>query len=108
MWRPGLTAAASEEGTVWLDATGRPNANARDALRLLADTAADGLATRNYQATNLAERVARLDAAPSTATSPQPAFERSLDSAMQRYLHGTPLTQLFGRALASRRVIASL
>ena len=84
MWLPGPTAAASEEDTVWLDSTGRPNVNARDALRLLADAAADGLATRDYQATDLAERAARLDAAPSTATSQQPAFERSLDSAMHR------------------------
>ena len=42
MRRPGPTAAASEEGTLWLDATGRPNANARDALRLLADAGLTG------------------------------------------------------------------
>ena len=37
-----FTTAALEEGTVWLDATGRPNANARDALRLLADAGLTG------------------------------------------------------------------
>ena len=102
MWLPGPTAAASEEDTMWLDSTGRPNANARDALRLLADAAADGLAPRDYQATDLAERAARLDAAPSTAISQQPAFERSLDSAMHRYLHDLHFGRIDPRALGFR------
>lgn len=58
---------------------------ARDALRLLADATADGLAPRDYRATDLAERVALLDAAPSAATLQQWTLERSLHSAMHRY-----------------------
>ena len=41
---------------VWLDATGRPNASAHYALRLLADAGADGLAPQDYRAAELAEQ----------------------------------------------------
>ena len=102
MWLPGPTAAASEEDTVWLDATGRPNASARDALRLLADAATEGLAPQDYRATDLAEQAALLDAAPGTATSQQPAFERSLGSAMHRYLHDLHLGRIDPSALGFR------
>ncbi len=103
MWLPGPTAAAaSAQATVWLDATGRPNASAHDALRLLSDAAADGLVPLDYRATDLAERAALLDAAPSTATSQQPVFERLLNSAMQRYLHDLHLGRIDPGALGFR------
>ncbi|HEY8708458.1 MAG TPA: L,D-transpeptidase family protein [Burkholderiaceae bacterium] len=87
---------------IWLDATGRPNASAHDALRLLADAGADGLAAREYRAVELAEQAAALAAVPDAAASPQPAFERELDAAMRRYLHDLHLGRIDPRALGFR------
>ena len=92
---------------VWLDASGRPNASAHDALRLLADAGADGLAARDYRAVELAEKAAALDAAPNAASLPEPAFERELDAAMRRYLHDLRLGRLDPRTLGFRVARAS-
>ena len=101
MWLAEPTQAAPID-PVWLDATGRPNASARDALRLLADAGADGLAPRDYRAAELAQQAAALDAAPGEAASPRPVFERDLSSAMRRYLHDVHLGRVDPRALGFR------
>ena len=93
---------AAPADLVWLDATGRPNASAHYALRLLADAGADGLALRDYRAAELAEQAAALAAAPSAAASPQPAFERDLGAAMRRYLHDLHLGRIDPKALGFR------
>ena len=82
-----LTARAAPADSAWLDANGRPNVSARDALRLLADAGGDGLAPRDYRAAELAQQAATLDAIPGELASPWPAFERELDAAMHRYFH---------------------
>ncbi len=87
---------------VWLDTTGRPTASARDALRLLADAGADGLAARDYRAVELAEQAAALAAVPDAAASPQPAFERELGAAMRRYLRDLHLGRIDPRTLGFR------
>lgn len=101
MWLAEPTRAAPVD-PVWLDATGRPNASARDALRLLADAGADGLAAQDYRAAELAGQAAALDAAPAVGSSGQPAFERDLGSAMRRYLHDLHLGRVDPRALGFR------
>ncbi|HYN64986.1 MAG TPA: L,D-transpeptidase family protein [Candidatus Limnocylindrales bacterium] len=101
LWLAGPTRAAPAD-PVWLDAADRPNASARDALRLLADAGADGLAPRDYRAAELAEQAAALDAAPGAEAAPQPAFERDLDAAMRRYLHDLHLGRIDPRALGFR------
>ena len=95
-------ARAAAADAAWLDASGRPNASARDALRLLADAGADGLAPRDYRATELAQQAAALDAATGAVASPQPAFERDLDAAMRRYLHDVHFGRVDPRALGFR------
>ena len=101
LWLAG-PARAGPADPVWLDATGGPNASARDALRLLADAGADGLAPRDYQAAELAEQAAALAAPAGAAASRQPAFERDLDAAMRRYLHDLHLGRINPRALGFR------
>ena len=93
---PALAAPADP---VWLDASGRPNASARDALRLLAEAGADGLAPRDYRAAELGAQAAAAAAAPGAAVLPQPAFERDLSAAMRRYLHDIHLGRVDPRAL---------
>jgi murein L,D-transpeptidase YcbB/YkuD len=81
-----LTAAGAAE-SVWLDAAGRPNASARDALQILADAPADGLVAQDYQARDLALQAADLTRASEAAAASALAFERALDTAMLRFFH---------------------
>ena len=93
---PALAAPADP---VWLDASGRPNASARDALRLLADAGADGMAPRDYRAAELGAQADAAAAAPGAAASLPPTFERDLSGAMLRYLHDLHLGRVDPRAL---------
>ena len=94
-----VPAAAAPADSVWLDASGRPNASARDALRLLADAGADGLSPRDYLAAELGAQAAAAAAAPGAARSLQPAFELDLSAAMRRYLHDLNLGRVDARTL---------
>jgi len=100
-WRAAATPVVPVD-PIWLDATGRPTASARDALRLLADAGADGLSAREYRAAELAEQAAALAAMPEAAALPRPAFERELGAAMRRYLHDLHLGRIDPRALGFR------
>lgn len=91
--------AWATETAVWTDAGGRPNASAREALRLLADAASDGLVPQHYQAAELAARAAALDGAPNAAAAPQLSFERELEAAMLRYLRDLTVGRVDPRAL---------
>jgi len=95
-----LTAPARAEprDLVWLDAGGRPNASARDALRLLADAGADGLSSRHYRAAELGAQADAAAAAPG-ALLPPAAFERDLSAAIRSYLHDVHLGRIDPRAL---------
>ena len=105
-------AQAASGASVWLDATDRPTQSARDALRLLADAAADGLDPRDYRAADLAGRAATLVAPAGAPASPSPAFssqaaaarafEGDLDAAMRRYLHDLRFGRVDPRALGFR------
>ena len=101
IWLAGPARAVPVD-PVWLDATGRPNASAHNALRLLADAVADGLAPSDYRAAELAEQAAALASVPDATASPQPAFERELDAAMRHYLHDLHFGRIDPRALGFR------
>ena len=94
--------AAAPPTWAWVDASGRPNASARDALQLLADAPADGLVAQDYQARELALQAAALSRAPEAAAPSALAFERELDAAMQRYLHDLHRGRVDPRSLGFR------
>ena len=102
LWLTWPARAAAASDAAWLDADGRPNASARDALRLLADAGADGLAPRHYRAAELAQQAVALAAASGTVASPQPVFERDLEASMRRYLHDVHYGRVDPRALGFR------
>jgi L,D-transpeptidase YcbB len=64
--RQQLTAlyAPGADAPIWIDAAGRPNPDARDALALLTGAGADGLEPADYDAATLAGWAAQLDTAP--------------------------------------------
>lgn len=99
-----LAPAWAAANTTWLDAAGRPNASAREALHMLADAASDGLAPQDYRAGELAARAAALEAAPAlaTAAAPQADFERELEAALLRYLQDLSVGRVDPRALGFR------
>jgi murein L,D-transpeptidase YcbB/YkuD len=79
-------AAAGAADPVWLDADGRPNASARDALQILKDAPADGLLALDYQADQLDLQATALRSAPEVTAAVAQVFERELDAAMQHFL----------------------
>ncbi|MEO7007591.1 MAG: L,D-transpeptidase family protein [Caldimonas sp.] len=105
-------AQAAPGASVWLDATDRPAASTREALRLLADAAADGLDPQDYRAAELAGHAAALAAAAGASSSSSPAapsqasaaraFESDLDAAMRRYLHDLRFGRVDPRTLGFR------
>ncbi len=91
-------ATGASGASVWLDASDRPTQSAREALRLLADAATDGLDSRDYRAAELAGRAVTLIAVAGASASPSPtafssqamaagAFAADLDAAMLSFLH---------------------
>ena len=92
-------ARAAPVDPVWLDASGRPNANARDALRLLADAGADGLSPQDYKAVELGAQATDAPGAPGAAPSMQPTFEHDLSAAMRSYMHDLHLGRIDPRGL---------
>jgi murein L,D-transpeptidase YcbB/YkuD len=70
---------------VWVDASGRPTADARDALALLAGASADGLDPLDYDAPSLAADAARL-AGPHTPAD-SAAFDSRLGAKTLTFLH---------------------
>jgi len=70
---------------LWLDAAGRPTRQARDALALLADAAADGLDPRDYRGAELSAVAATLEAAAIGADAGG-AFDIALSRAVLRLL----------------------
>lgn len=80
-------AAPALAGARWTDAAGRPGAEAREAVALLAAAADEGLDPRDYGAAELARMAAGLHAAPAPpARDAVEAFEAAVDRALLRYL----------------------
>ncbi|WP_162585272.1 L,D-transpeptidase family protein [Variovorax sp. RA8] len=97
-----LLASTAGADSVWLDAAGRPNASARDALQVLADAPADGLVAQDYQARELALQAADLARAPGSAAASALDFDRALDTALQRFLHDLHSGRVDPRSLGFR------
>jgi murein L,D-transpeptidase YcbB/YkuD len=76
---------AQAQAPLWIDVGGQPNRNARDALALLADAAADGLNPATYRAAELAASAAALQASPSTGDDGG-VFDAAMSAAVLRYL----------------------
>ncbi len=79
--------AASPPPPTWLDADGRPNPGAREALRLLSRADVDGLIVSDYLGGELAESAAVLERTGGLGPASPLAFDRELERAMQRFLH---------------------
>ena len=94
--------ATAAAGPRWLDAAGRPNASARDGLRLLARAGDDGLSPQDYGAADLAGRATALDAAHEAAPAAGATFERDLETALLRYFHDLHAGRVDPRALGFR------
>lgn len=71
----------------WLDAAGRPNADASEALALLAQAPAEGLDSRDYGVDSLAEGATGLAAAAAPDAAAAAAWDVELSLALLRYLH---------------------
>jgi murein L,D-transpeptidase YcbB/YkuD len=99
---PGPVLAAPAEHFVWVDPNGHPNASARDALRLLADAAAEGLSASDYLGADLIRSSVAAGDADEAAPSSPIAFERSMDRAMQRYLHDLHFGRIDPRSVGFR------
>lgn len=84
----------------WLDDAGRAGANAADALALLAQAPAEGLAAGDYRAGALAEGAAALAASPSPAAAA--AWDVDLSLAVLRYLRDLHLGRVDPGALGFR------
>lgn len=67
---------------LWLDATGRPGADAREAVALLERAFEDGLVPEDYHASDLARRAALSPGSPADAA----AFDLDLTARLQLYL----------------------
>lgn len=84
----GMSALAvpAAEVSNWLDASGRPNAQARLALALLADAPSHGLVAEDYQTAALAQWLEQAGHGPLPDTAGQARLALALSQAMQRYL----------------------
>ena len=98
---PGVAVAAGP-ASVWLDTSGRPNASARDALRLLADAPADGLVAADYRAHELATQATALQHAVAVNAPEAQAFDRALDSALLHFVHDLHAGRIDPRTLGFR------
>jgi murein L,D-transpeptidase YcbB/YkuD len=80
-----LLVTERDDGPLWLDPSGRPSGQAREALTLLANAADDGLDSQDYGAAHLQRVAATLD---TTAVSLPVSieFDRQLTAAMAKYL----------------------
>jgi murein L,D-transpeptidase YcbB/YkuD len=84
---------------LWQDASGRPTANARDAIALLTDAASEGLDPAAYSAASLASRAAGLLAASPDARM---AWDVGLSLAMLRYLRDLHFGRVEPKSLGFR------
>ncbi len=81
----GKGAGAADTMMLWFEGDS-PTSQARQALRILSDAAADGLVPSDYQAKVLEESFASLSLSRSTAADRVARLDRALTSSMKRYL----------------------
>ena len=92
--------ATSAFAVVWLDSSGRPSAATRDALYLLADAPADGLAPDDYHAAALAARAAALDRGSEAALARR--IRKRLGRALLHYLRDLRFGRVDPRSVGFR------
>ena len=92
---PLSPAFADPASDAWLEPSGRPSVQARQALTLLADAASHGLEPQDYDLTALQQALRLADEQPGHG----PALAAALDSAMQRYLRELHLGRVDPRRL---------
>jgi L,D-transpeptidase YcbB len=101
--RQQLTALYSDRefAPLWVDASGRPSADAREALQLLSNAAAEGLDPDEYSATMLTERAGEAD----TRAPPQAgigAFDVALSGSVLRYFRHVHAGRMDPRTIGFR------
>ena len=70
---------------LWISGTGWPSANARAALTLIEDAAADGLDPADYGLARLGDLARALDAAPAPKAEELAAFDMAMSAGVLRY-----------------------
>src|SRR4051812_44745750 len=91
---------------VWLDASGRPTAEARVALALLAAAGDDGLSPDDYDATALGAEAAQLTAAQAPAPERSAALDARLTAATACFLRHLHQGRMDPRLLSFRMTVA--
>jgi murein L,D-transpeptidase YcbB/YkuD len=86
----------------WVEPSGRPSRDAREALALLTGAAGEGLDPADYDASTLEEMAAALDATQEPLASEVEAFGAALSVNMQRYLRHLHLGRIDPRAIGFR------
>lgn len=81
-----LGLAPSPAGLPWVDAAGRPGHQARQALRVLEEAAADALDPADYGLAQLHQLVRELDGPDPPAREAAARFDAALTASMERYL----------------------
>jgi murein L,D-transpeptidase YcbB/YkuD len=97
--------AAAGGGPLWVDAAGRPDADARQALAVLAAAGNEGLDPADYRAKELARAAAALAGGAPPAPADVAAFEEALGAAMLRYLRHLHEGRVDPRAVGFRMVV---
>lgn len=82
----GPLAVPAPELSHWFDTSGRPNAQARLALALLADAPSHGLVAEDYQTPALVQLMEQADREPLPDGVRQSRLAQALTAALQRYL----------------------
>ena len=97
--------APSPLSPMWLDAKGRPSADAQQALELLGAAADEGLDPRDYEQAQLLELARRLSAPTPVGPSDLARFDVTLSAAMLRYFRHLHLGRVDPRTIGFRLVV---
>ena len=105
--REQLTALYSADAfaPLWVDVSGHPNRDARDALGLLNGAANEGLDPADYRASQLDGLATALDATPTPLVSDIAAFDASLSANTLRYLRQLHMGRVDPRAIGFRMTV---
>ncbi|MDO8794491.1 MAG: L,D-transpeptidase family protein [Vicinamibacterales bacterium] len=89
----------SAPGLLWVDVAGRPNRQARQALAILDEAAADALVPADYESVELRQRGQALGGPQPPAQEVAARFDAALTASMQRYLRHLRYGRMESRSL---------